>query len=233
MFYWAAPTDSALASDIDGFEHTMPFPHPRTTGVSVSWSRDSASVDSLLNALTRSHISLTSTLVLFDRFANGAPPVGEPTFEAMPTKLRQRSESLMASLMPAAAEKRAIRLKLLRRFYTYLCAEFRLFNAKGGTILAGTDSYVLFSFPGDLQRELELLVECGLSPDRALAAATRAPAAWLRADSVGTVEAGKVADLLLLDADPRVDIRNTRRIELVMQAGHVWCPADLLAMADR
>ena len=90
-------------------------------------------------------------------------------------------------------------------------------NRAGVRIMAGTD------LPPDgsaLHEELELLVEAGLTPMEALQAATRNPAEFIgRLDSLGTVERGKIADLVLLDADPLADIRNTRKIRAVILGG--------------
>jgi len=67
-----------------------------------------------------------------------------------------------------------------------------------------------------------LLVESGLSPAEALRSATLAPASFLGvADRLGSVSVGKRADLVLLDANPLTDIRNTRRIRTVLLDGHV------------
>ena len=69
-------------------------------------------------------------------------------------------------------------------------------------------------------RELELLVEAGLSPAEAIAAATSEATAFLGlTDELGTVKAGKRADLVLLDSDPLADITNTRRIAAVIVGG--------------
>jgi imidazolonepropionase-like amidohydrolase len=66
------------------------------------------------------------------------------------------------------------------------------------------------------------MVAAGLSPLEALHAATGGAARILGAEGdLGTIEAGKWADLVLLDADPSADIRNTRRIRAVLQAGRV------------
>jgi adenine deaminase len=71
-----------------------------------------------------------------------------------------------------------------------------------------------------LHDELELLVSAGLTPMEALEAATRNPARFLgMSDSIGTIEKGKAADLVLLDSDPLIDIRNTRKIDAVLLAG--------------
>ena len=93
----------------------------------------------------------------------------------------------------------------------------RLMRDAGVPILAGTDQA---PDGASLHRELELLVEAGLFPAEAIAAATSGPAAFLGlSDEVGTVEAGKRADLVLLDGDPLADITNTRRIAAVVVGG--------------
>lgn len=88
-------------------------------------------------------------------------------------------------------------------------------------IVAGTDagsSGVIWGF--SLHDELSLLVEAGLSPLEALMCATRLPATWLGIDKqVGTVEVGKFADLILLDANPLMDINNTQKISGVFVNG--------------
>jgi imidazolonepropionase-like amidohydrolase len=90
-------------------------------------------------------------------------------------------------------------------------------------LLAGTDSPSPYSFPGSgLHDELELLVEAGLSPLAALQTATRNPARFLGKEKErGTVEVGKDADLVLLEADPLQHIGNTRRIATVILGGWV------------
>ncbi|MFI5733719.1 amidohydrolase family protein [Kribbella sp. NPDC051587] len=94
-------------------------------------------------------------------------------------------------------------------------------------ILAGTDTGTPYSVPGfALHDELEHLVAAGATPRQALYAATAEPARFLgRAAELGTVEAGKIADLVVLDADPLTDIRNTRKIHSVVTRGRVIGPA--------
>ncbi|MET7394466.1 amidohydrolase family protein [Dactylosporangium sp. NPDC005572] len=86
-------------------------------------------------------------------------------------------------------------------------------------LLAGTDTGSAYCFPGfSLHDELELLVRAGLSPMRVLLAATRDPMQYLGLGS-GTVRPGGLADLVVLDADPLRDIRNTRRVHAVITRG--------------
>jgi imidazolonepropionase-like amidohydrolase len=91
----------------------------------------------------------------------------------------------------------------------------------GVGILAGTDVLNPYCFPGfSLHNELEWLVRAGLSPMEALQAATRNPARYLgRLKDLGTVDQGKIADLVLLDANPLEDIKNTQTIAAVMIDG--------------
>ena len=103
----------------------------------------------------------------------------------------------------------------------------------GVRIMAGSDVAVLNVFPGaSLHEELRLFVDSlGMSPMEALASATRRPAEWLGlADSVGTIERGKVADLVLLDADPLAAITNTHRIGAVLLRGKLFRRAELDAL---
>jgi imidazolonepropionase-like amidohydrolase len=88
---------------------------------------------------------------------------------------------------------------------------------------AGTDTPIGWAIPGySLHRELEVLVAAGLDTQRALAAATLVPASFFGLqDSVGQVAPGYQADLLLLDANPLEDIRNSRQIRLVISRGKV------------
>lgn len=87
--------------------------------------------------------------------------------------------------------------------------------------MAGTDLGFLHTYPGSsLAEELELLVGAGLSPARALAAATLEPVAFLgRDDRFGSIAPGKAADLVLLAGNPLTDIGNVRRIEGVIVRG--------------
>ncbi|MHC4560056.1 MAG: ankyrin repeat domain-containing protein [Planctomycetota bacterium] len=94
----------------------------------------------------------------------------------------------------------------------------------GVGLLAGTDATGIYCIPGfGLHDELALFVQAGLSPMEALQTATYNAAKCLGLlDSMGTVEQGKIADLVLLDANPLQDIRNTRRITTVVVGGRVF-----------
>jgi len=90
-------------------------------------------------------------------------------------------------------------------------------------MLAGSDCPNPYVYPGfSLHDELGLLVHGGLTPAEALRTATINPARFLGVtDSLGTVATGKVADLVLLDANPLQDIANTKRIRAVIRGGRL------------
>ena len=93
----------------------------------------------------------------------------------------------------------------------------------GVKMLAASDAVVWYVFPGfSLHDELELFVQAGLSPMEALQTATRNPAIYLDLiDTVGTVETGKKADLVLLEANPLANISNIKRITAVIIGGRL------------
>jgi hypothetical protein len=108
--------------------------------------------------------------------------------------------------------------------------EFRLMQKEGVGVLAGTDYGVLLIYAGfSLHDELEALVkEGGLTPFKALQAATKNPPYFFNQQSeLGTIESGKIADLVLLDANPLDSISNTKKITGVIQNGKHFAQTDL------
>ena len=101
-------------------------------------------------------------------------------------------------------------------------AGVRRFVGRGGRVLYGTDLGNQGPPPGVDVAELRLLVEAGLEPAQALAAATSRAAAHLGLDDTGRVEAGARADLLLVDGDPLADLAALERVRLVTRDG--WFP---------
>lgn len=93
----------------------------------------------------------------------------------------------------------------------------------GVKIAFGTDSGVVNRFSGYFEhRELQLMVEAGLTPMQAIVAATATNASILRGEKdFGTLQPGRRADFLVLDANPLEDIRNTEKLAAVWQAGRI------------
>ncbi len=115
--------------------------------------------------------------------------------------------------------------------YAQVCGVIRELHQRGGIIVTGTDGLE----PGPaLLDEVRLLTGCGLSPLDALRAATQQAAQAVGRPDLGTVEAGKMADLVILDADPLADPAHLRRVWRVVKGGHVHDPALVLRpMAQR
>lgn len=126
---------------------------------------------------------------------------------------RQTDEGLAAAKALADTSARAV----------------RDLHAGGAKVLAGTDAFDAFVLPGfSLHQELRLLVAGGLRPIDALQAATRNAAEARGArDREGTIAVGTTADLVLVDADPTLDIANAARIRAVVAAGRLYDRAAL------
>jgi imidazolonepropionase-like amidohydrolase len=111
-----------------------------------------------------------------------------------------------------------------RSYYPTLVESWREMREAGMRLLPGSDLAVAGILPGaSLHRTLALMVEqVGLSPMEAIVAGTRQSAEYLGlSDSLGVIAPGMIADLVLLDADPLADIRNTARVAAVIQGGRL------------
>lgn len=154
-----------------------------------------------------------------------------PCLETVAPSLKEQWDRFF----PVTERDRAPGVEALRAaFAERLVAFTGILRAGGVPILAGTDLAARDVCPGvALHDELALLVDAGLEPIDALRSATIVPARFLgAADSLGSIAVGKRAELVLLEADPRVDVANTSRIVAVIADGRLYDRAALDAMLE-
>ena len=170
------------------------------------------------------------TLVLADEdaLARAARPSADPRWQLLRADEQKRWRAFLAGYTKDDAILAQRRWPIARRIVSSM-------HQAGVPIMAGTDSPMPGVYPGfSLHEELQQLVQSGLTPLEALRAATLEPARFLHIDkTVGTVAVGKRADLVLLDADPTKDIRNTERIHAVLLGGRLLRRADLDGLIAR
>jgi imidazolonepropionase-like amidohydrolase len=177
----------------------------------------------LVKKLVDKHVALTSTMTVFETFAPGRPmppgldvllPELKAQFEAGHARMEQNQQSVYKTLLPKGM------------------ALEHAFAKAGGTLLAGTDPTggggVIPGYAN--QRQVELLVEEGFTPLEAISISTLNGAKYLGRDArVGTIAAGKQADLVVINGDPSKTIADIRKVETVFRMGIGFDPAKLIA----
>lgn len=186
----------------------------------------SAPVQDMIRDLVEHHVAITSTLPVFEPSVPNRPPLERRILDAM---LPEAQADYLASRVrsnanPAVIASGAVVFKKEMDFE-------RMFVKAGGTLLAGEDPTggggILAGF-GD-QREVELLVEAGFTPIEALRIASYNGAQFLgQADRLGTIAAGKAADLVVIHGDPSKDIADIEKVEIVFKGGVGYDSAKLL-----
>ena len=133
--------------------------------------------------------------------------------------LNDNNHSQMVSLRPLFKLEKDLALKLFKR---------------GVIIGAGTDVGMPWITPGaSLHKELELLVQAGFSNEEAISVATKNGGKFIyNSTNVGTIERGKLADMLVLSKNPLTNIENTRSIKFVVQSGDIYIPQELMYKAN-
>ena len=227
----------AVADGIDCLEHIwsvfnyiIPEDVRRTPDHRASLNLTNSMARDLIASLAQRRVMVDPTLAVFKNMIllNDLESVNQhPDNAHVPARLRQHWENYRrrSNLDPATREVR--RSEFLK--YQELTA---LLYRAGVPLLAGTDTPEPYVPPGySLLQELEMFVEAGLPPGAALQAATINNAAALRQElQLGSIEPGKLADLVILSADPTADIRNVRRTEKVIRGGNICEPAQLLKL---
>jgi imidazolonepropionase-like amidohydrolase len=227
----------AIAAGIDDFEHGPVFTDtefnadkkpdkcpPMSTG--AAWARldiNGPEVQGLIRSLIAHHVAVTSTLSVFDAGTVNMPP-NPRALEAMSVTQRQSFLTARSRITPEANTRTTGLIKKEMEFE-------HAFVKAGGLLLAGPDPTgnggTLPGF-GDW-RELELLVDAGFTPAEAIQIATQNGAKFMGRDSsIGTVAAGKNADLVVIHGDPAVKISDIEKVEIVFKDGVGYDSAKLM-----
>lgn len=216
----------AIALGIDDLEHGPVFADTEfvadkkadtcPVGGSKSWSQldiNGTQVQGLIRDLVAHHVAVTSTLPVFEASVPGRPKLQQRVISAMSAAAAESYLTARARVTMDAPMTALMRKEMDFEF---------AFAKAGGLLLAGPDPTgnggVLPGF-GD-QREVELLVEAGFTPLQAIQIATQNGAKYLgRDDRIGTLDAGKQADIVLIKGDPSKNIEDIENVETVFKAG--------------
>lgn len=176
----------------------------------------------LVKKLVAKNVALTSTLTVFETLTPGRPmPPGQ---DVLAPHLREQFEQAYARV---AKNQDSV----YRTLFPKAMALERAFVRAGGLLIAGTDPTAAGGVvPGFAnQRQLELLVEAGFTPLEAIAIGTGNGARYLGRDArIGTIAAGKQADLVVVDGNPSTTIADVRKVQTVFKQGVGFDPAKLI-----
>jgi enamidase len=183
---------------------------------------ESAEVQALFRYLIDKKIAVTSTLTIFETFTPGRPM--PPGTDVLIEPLREQFDQRYAST------QRNTQSVYTKAFPKGMAME-RAFAKAGGTLIVGTDPTggggVIAGYSN--QRALELLVEAGFSPLDAIRIGTLNGATYLgRGALTGSIVAGKLADLVIIDGNPAANIGDIRKVQLVFRQGVGYDPAALI-----
>ncbi|MHB1863977.1 MAG: amidohydrolase family protein [Gemmatimonadaceae bacterium] len=184
---------------------------------------DGAPFKALVADLVKHHVAMTSTLTVFETFTPGQPmPPGldvlDPILQAQFAQRYAATQKNTSSIYPGLfAKDRAMELAFARA---------------GGLLIAGTDPTggggVIPGYSD--QRQVELLVGSGFTPLEAIRICTLNGATYLgRANRIGSIAAGKQADLVVIDGNPAANIYDIANVQLVFKQGVGYDPAKLIA----
>jgi imidazolonepropionase-like amidohydrolase len=184
----------------------------------------SAPARHMIDALVQHHVAVTSTLAVFEAGIPGRPPLQQRMLDAMSP---QAAESYLALKAKSTEQPNPLPRTLLKKEMEFE----RAFVAAGGLLIAGADPTGNGgALPGFAdQRNLELLVEAGFTPEQAIRIYTLNAAEYLkRTDQIGSIAPGKQADLVVVEGDPSAQIQSVEHVKYVFKEGIGYDPAPLI-----
>jgi len=186
---------------------------------------DGPQARALIDHLIAKHVALTSTLTIFETFASGRPMASSGALELLATDLREQYMSRWSSIAQQGKNQWTDLLRVGMRLE-------KKFVEAGGHLMAGTDPTGYGGVVAGYSnvRELELLLETGFTLPEAVRISTRNGAEFLGlAADVGTLEAGKRADLIVFKGDVNADPKALKELQWTMKAGVAYDRARILA----
>lgn len=182
---------------------------------------DSRAVRDFIALLAERQIVIDATIATFEGMYTQAQGEMDPGMAPVADHLPFATQrALRSNSMEVSGEK----LKTYRASYARMVEFVGRLHAAGVPLVAGTDNIAGFT----LHRELELYVEAGLTPGEAVRTATETGARYAGiAAETGTIERGKLAELILVDGDPTQHISDIRRVSLVITRGVAYAPAEV------
>jgi imidazolonepropionase-like amidohydrolase len=236
----------AAALGIDDLEHGLDvdtefFPGKKpdqcpdlndSTSELVKMNVSDPPIQQTIRDLVAHHVAVTSTLPVFELFVSGNAPLEQRVLDALSEEARnQYLENRVRLSLPRRDPKtgQVVERPWARAFQMDMEFE-RDFVKAGGLLLAGLDPTgiggVIAGF-GD-QREVELLVQEGFTPVQAIHIATSNGAQYLGDEHIGTIAAGKNADLVIIKGNPSEKIADIENVEIVFKDGVGYDPAKLI-----
>ena len=235
----------AARAGIDNVEHGLPFDtefysdkqvdvcpnqyavFDEMSGMEIS----DAQIHQTIWELVRHGVAVTSTLAAIEMFSGRDFAFDPRTLGVLVPGLQDQVRQARESWLGTASRQTRLWGSMLRKEMAFE----RAFVNAGGRLMAGVDPTgwggVVAGF-GD-QRELELLVEAGFTPEQAIEIATENAAGYLfESKDIGTVAVGKRADLVVVRGNPSKDIADVRNVELVFKDGVGYDSAALIAAAQ-
>ncbi len=181
---------------------------------------DRTKYDDLIDLFIEKNIYINANLTLYESFTLPTEKIkNKPYVDLIPPSIVEGWDSYLSKQFLEVTQDKESWKITKERLEEFLV----MFKDKGGKIIAGTDTPWPYHLPGfSLHRELELLVEAGLTPIEAILTATKYAAEALRQDNnLGTLMEGKRADLVVLNTNPLEDIRAVRDIHRVLKDGKI------------
>lgn len=213
--------EHGLTVDTEFFPGKQPdvCPNPnQATAAAAQLEVNGPEIQTTIKTLVAHHVAITSTLPVFEQFLPSRPDVPQKVLDLLSDEARK---AYQANRVRVANRKDSPWPAMFPKEMQFE----RAFVQQGGTLLAGLDPTgiggIIAGF-GD-EREVELLVEAGFTPLEAIKIATLNGAQFLgESEHIGSLVAGKQADIMLVKGDPSTKIEDIENVELVFKDGVGW-----------